>query len=44
VSLPAEAVEAVGNARPVQTESTTTNGHSHTVTFNTESPDPPERY
>ena len=50
VSLPAAAVTDIRDGKPVQTESTSTDAatgggvHSHTVTFNAESADPPIRY
>ncbi len=46
-SLPAQAVQDIRDAKPVQTMTTITSApdpHSHTVTFNPESPDPPEIY
>ena len=49
VSLPAQAVQDVRDAKPVAAMSTTTTtatltAHSHRVTFNAESPDPPTEY
>ncbi len=47
VSLPEQAVQDIRDAKPVQTVTTITSApdpHSHTVTFNAESPDPPEIY
>jgi len=44
IDLPAPAVQDVREGKPVQADSTTTQAHEHTVTFNFESPDPPSRY
>ena len=44
VSLPAQAIQQIKDGRPVQTDSTTTDGHMHTVTFNAEVPEEPSRY
>lgn len=49
VNLPAQAVQDVRDAKPVQTMTTITTtatltAHSHRVTFNAESPDPPTEY
>ena len=44
VSLPEQAVQDVRDGKPVQTQSTTTEAHSHTVTFHPESPEPPMEY
>jgi len=46
-SLPAQAVQDIRDAKPVQTMTTITSApdpHSHRVTFNAESPDPPTPY
>ena len=46
-SLPAQAVQDVRDGRPVETVTTIMSApdpHSHTVTFNAESPDPPMTY
>jgi hypothetical protein len=44
VSLPAAAIQSIEAGHPVSTDSTTTNGHLHTVTFNSDSPDTPTHY
>jgi hypothetical protein len=44
VDLPAQAVEEIRDGRPVSKESTTTDAHSHMVTFNPEAPEEPSRY
>lgn len=44
VELPAQAVQQIRDGRPVQKDSTTTDAHQHTVTFNSESTDAPTRY
>jgi len=44
VDLPAQAVQQIRDGQPVQKDSTTTQDHLHTVTFNPESPDDPNRY
>jgi hypothetical protein len=44
VELPAQAVQEIRDGRKVQKESTVTDGHSHTVTFNTDRPEEPTEY
>lgn len=44
VRLPAEAVREISDGEPVRTSSTETLEHTHVVTFNPESPDPPDDY
>jgi hypothetical protein len=44
VTLAVEAVRSIQAGRPVVTDSTSAAGHLHTVTFNGESSEPPERY
>ncbi|HKZ33047.1 MAG TPA: hypothetical protein VJ648_11905 [Vicinamibacteria bacterium] len=44
VDLPAQAVQEIRDGRPVQKDSTTTDAHMHTVTFNAEAPEEPSRY
>ncbi len=44
VDLPATAVQQIRDGKPVQKESTTTDGHTHMVTFNAESTEEPVRY
>jgi hypothetical protein len=44
VRLPPEAVDDIRDGRPVRTSSTETMQHAHEVTFNPESPDPPDEY
>lgn len=44
VDLPAQAVADIRDGKPVQKDSTTTDGHMHTVIFNFESPEEPSRY
>jgi hypothetical protein len=44
VSLPAQAVVDIREGRPVETQSTTNDGHNHLVTFNANSTSPPTRY
>jgi hypothetical protein len=44
VSLVADALRDMRDGRKVQKESTTNEGHTHTVTFNTENPEPPVHY
>lgn len=44
VTLTTEAIQAIKAGRPVVTSSTNTSAHAHTVTFNSESPDPPSNY
>jgi hypothetical protein len=44
VDLPAQAVQQIRDGQPVQKDSTTTQDHLHTVTFNADSPDDPNRY
>jgi hypothetical protein len=44
VVLPAQAVQEVRDGRKVQKESTATDGHTHTVTFNSERPEEPSQY
>jgi hypothetical protein len=44
VDLPAPAVQEIREGRAVQTESTSTDAHTHVVTFNPEAPEAPSRY
>ena len=44
VSLVADAMRDMRDGKKVQKESTSTDGHTHTVTFNTENPEPPVHY
>jgi hypothetical protein len=44
VTLSADAIRAIQAGRPVVTDSTSAEGHLHAVTFNGESPEPPDRY
>jgi hypothetical protein len=44
VTLTASAIQAIQSGQPVATDSTSTTGHLHTVTFNSDSPDTPTRY
>src|SRR5262245_45979585 len=44
VSLVADAMRDLKEGKKVQKDSTTTDGHSHTVTFNTENQEPPVHY
>lgn len=44
VSLVADAMRDLKEGKKVQKESTDTEGHTHTVTFNTENPEPPVHY
>jgi len=44
VDLPAQAVQEIRDGKPVQKDSTTTDAHMHTVTFNAEAPEEPSRY
>jgi len=44
VDLPAQAVQEIRDGRPVAKESTSTDAHTHMVTFNAESDDEPSRY
>jgi hypothetical protein len=44
VELPPQAVQEIRDGRPASKESTTTDAHSHMVTFNAESPEEPSRY
>jgi len=44
VSLVADAMRDLRNGKKVQKDSTSTDGHTHTVTFNTENPEPPVHY
>lgn len=44
VDLPAQAVQEIRDNKPVQKDSTTTDAHMHTVTFNAEAPEDPSRY
>jgi hypothetical protein len=44
VALPAQAVQEIRDGKPVQKDSTTTDAHMHTVTFNAEVPEEPSRY
>jgi len=44
VTLAADAIQAIQAGRPAITDSTSTTGHLHTVTFNSDSPEPPTRY
>ena len=44
VSLVADAMRDIRDGKPVQKESSTGDGHTHMVTFNSENPAPPVRY
>lgn len=44
VTLTTDAIQAIKGGRPVVTSSTNTSAHTHSVTFNSESPDPPSNY
>jgi hypothetical protein len=44
VTLSAAAIQAIQAGQPAVTDSTGTDGHLHTVTFNGDSPEAPERY
>jgi len=44
VTLTAAAIQVIKQRQPVITDSTTTSGHDHTVTFNSDSPEPPSHY
>jgi hypothetical protein len=44
VDLPAQAVQEIRDGHKAQKDSTTTEGHSHTVTFNPDTNDDPTRY
>jgi hypothetical protein len=44
VELPAQAVQQIRDGRKVEKESTMTDAHTHTVTFNVEVPEEPSRY
>lgn len=44
VSLVADAMRDLRDGKKVQKDSTSTDGHTHTVTFNTENPEPPVHY
>jgi hypothetical protein len=44
VALPAAAIVDMQQGRTVETNSTTQDGHMHTVTFNGTTSDPPSRY
>ena len=44
VTLTTDAIQAIKGGRPVVTSSTNTSAHAHSVTFNSESPDPPSTY
>ena len=44
VNLPTQAIQQIKDGHPVQTDSTTADGHAHTVTFNAEVPEEPSRY
>jgi hypothetical protein len=44
VAVPAQAVAQIRDGRPVRVDSTTTDAHMHTVTFNAEVPGEPSEY
>jgi hypothetical protein len=44
VALVADAMRDLRDGKKVQKESTSTDGHTHVVTFNIENPDPPVHY
>jgi hypothetical protein len=44
VTLSVDAILAIKAGRAAQTDSTTTGGHIHTVTFNSDSSEPPSQY
>ncbi|HVQ32215.1 MAG TPA: hypothetical protein VMV21_21625 [Vicinamibacteria bacterium] len=44
VGLVADAMRDLRDGKKVQKESTSTDGHTHVVTFNIENPDPPVHY
>jgi len=44
VTVPAAAIRDLRTGRTVQTNSTTTDGHNHTVVFSGESTEPPSNY
>jgi len=44
VTLPEAALRDIKEGKPVLVQSTSTDGHEHTVTFNSEIPSPPTRY
>jgi len=44
VTLAADAIQAIQAGRPAVTDSTSSTGHVHSVTFNSESPEAPSRY
>jgi hypothetical protein len=44
VTLTTDAIQAIKGGRAVVTSSTSASAHAHSVTFNSESPDPPSNY
>ena len=44
VTLTADAIQTIQGGRPAVTDSTSSTGHVHSVTFNSESPEAPSRY
>jgi hypothetical protein len=44
ISLPAQAMQDIKDGKKVSTDSTSTQGHQHTVTFNPDVSEPPTRY
>jgi len=44
VTLTAAAIQAIQAGRPAVTDSTSSTGHTHSVTFNSESPEAPTNY
>ena len=44
VNLPTQAIQQIKDGKPVQTNSSTAEGHMHSVTFNAEVPEEPSRY
>ena len=44
VTLTIDALKAIQAGQPVVTDSTSTSGHDHTVTFNSDSPETPSHY
>jgi hypothetical protein len=44
VTLTAAAIQTIQAGRPAVTDSTSSTGHAHSVTFNSESPEAPSRY
>ena len=44
VNLPTQALQEIKDGKPVQTNSSTAEGHMHSVTFNADAPEAPSRY